>query len=306
MSILSELQDIQGVRLKQEAPLADYTTLRIGGAAEILAEITEQEALPQVYRVCRRNRIPVRFVAGGSNILIADEGLEGVTIVNRINRISWSEEGGVLVSGGFWLDDLVVQSAERGWHGLEFAAGIPGSVGGGLAGGAGAFGHLLGDFLLSAEVLDMKGRLREVAAEELGISYRTSKARERGDIILTARFHRLRRGETQAIRSEIERIKHQRTAKHPGPDLPSAGSFFKNLPPEEPGGFRVPAGKYLDEAGVKGLRMGDAHVFEKHANIIVNRGHATAADVNRLADEMARRVKEMHGITLVREVLFWK
>ena len=306
MDITNRIESIKGVRLKRGVPLAGYTTLRIGGPAEILVEAVEEQSLVEVLIMCLRHGVPVRLMGEGSNILVADEGLEGVTIVNRVARIAWLQEGSVAVSGGFSLDEFVRSAADIGWQGLEFAAGIPGSVGGGLVGGAGAFGSLLADFLLSATIIDTRGGICELSAGDLGISYRHSEARDRGDIILEARFQGLRRRNPQAIHTEIDRIKRERTSKHPGPDLPSAGSFFKNLPPERPGGFRVPAGKYLDEAGVKGLRIGDAQVFERHANIIVNRGHATADDVNRLADEMATRVKMMHGIDLVREVLYWK
>ena len=112
--------------------------------------------------------------------------------------------------------------------------------------------------------------------------------------------------DSQALTQRIDRIKAERETKHPGNDLPSAGSFFKNLSPAEPGEKRIPAGKYLDEAGVKGLRIGDAGVFDKHANIIVNYGHATAAQVNELAESMARRVRERFGIELEREVQYIK
>ena len=305
MGLVHDLAGIPNLLLRPAAPLAEYTTFHIGGPAEILVEATTEDSLLRAITLCRQQGVPVHFLGGGSNVLISDAGLDGVTLVNKGRFLSWGEDGCATVSGGFLLDDFVGETAQQGWQGLEFAAGIPGTVGGGLAGGAGAYGHLLGDYLLGARILDTHGAVREVSAREMGIGYRESAARERGDIILSVAFHMLQRSDRQAIQLEIKKIKRDRAGKHPGPDLPSAGSFFKNLPPLEPGGRRIPAGKLLDEAGVKGLRVGDAQVFEKHANIIVNRGRATASDVNRLAEEMAERVRHRHGVTLVREVLYW-
>lgn len=305
MSPADDLAQIPNLILRPAAPLSRYTTFRIGGPAEILVEATTEDSLLQAISFCRRWGVPLRFLGGGSNVLVSDGGLDGVTVVNKVRFLSWTDDGHATVSGGFSLDDFVEQTAQRSWQGIEFAAGIPGTVGGGLAGGAGAYGHLLGDYLFTARILDSHGTIREVSAEHLGIGYRESAARERGEIILSATFHRFQRSDRQAIQREIRKIKEDRACKHPGPDLPSGGSFFRNLPPLEPDGQRVPAGKLLDEAGVKGLRIGDAQVFEKHANIIVNRGWATAADVNRLAQEMAERVRRRHRVNLVREILYW-
>ncbi|MFH1743740.1 MAG: UDP-N-acetylmuramate dehydrogenase [bacterium] len=305
MGLVDTLADIPNLVVRTEASLAQYTTFRIGGPAEILIEASSEDALLEVISLCQRSGSPVRLLGGGSNVLAADRGLEGIVLVNKVRQVRWADDGQVEVSGGFPLDEFVEILAAKGWQGLEFAAGIPGTIGGGLSGGAGAYGHLLGDYLLSATVMNSSGTVRHVPAAELGIGYRESAARERGDFILTATFHRLQIEEPRVIQEKIREIKEDRAAKHPGRDLPSAGSFFKNLPPPEPGGRRIPAGKLLDEAGVRNLCVGDAQVFEKHANIIVNRGRATSEDVNRLADEMAERVYRMHGVRLAREVLYW-
>ncbi|HQO33867.1 MAG TPA: UDP-N-acetylmuramate dehydrogenase [bacterium] len=305
MTLLSDLGTIPGLTVRPQARMSEYTTFRIGGPAEILVETDSENSLLQVIEYCRKRGIPCRFVGGGSNLLVSDEGLTGIVLVNKVRSVEWKEPCYVRVSGGFPLDEFVSLLAEEGQAGLEFAAGIPGTVGGGLAGGAGAFGNLLGDFLESARILDVHGNIREAAPSALGIGYRESVARDRGDLILEATFHRLQPAAPEEIQARIREIKSERASKHPGPDLPSAGSFFKNLPPTEPGGRRTPAGKLLDEVGAKGLRVGDAQVFEKHANIIVNRGQATAKDVNTLADEMAKRVYERNKIQLNREVLSW-
>jgi len=293
-----------GERLKQQVPLAPYTTLRIGGPAEYLLEVHSTDELITAYRAGQDEGLPVYLFAGCSNLLISDRGLAGLVLINKTESIAWGENYTVTVDGGYSLDRLVTDTCERGWADLTFAAGIPGSLGGALIGGAGAFGHLVCEYLLRADILRQDGSVSTVPREELGINYRTSEAKKRGDILLTAVMGPFTPGSKNDLLQEANRIRAERETKHPGPKLPSAGSFFKNLPPRVPGGHRIPAGKYLDEAGVKGLRVGDAGVFEKHANIIVNYGNATAEQVNRLADLMAERVKEKFGIVLEREVQY--
>lgn len=298
------LRDAFGPALKNEAPLSDYTTLRIGGPAEFLLEAETSEDLIRACRLARRLGLPIRFLAGCSNVLVSDAGLRGLVIINKTNHIEWFSDYTVLVDGGYNLDRFVYEVSRRGWADMTFAAGIPGSLGGALAGGAGAFGNLVHNYLLKAKILRGDGSVATVPVRELGIEYRTSDAKRRGDIIITALMGNYFPGKPEQLLDEIDRIKLERGVKHPHNGLPSAGSFFKNLPPSEPGGRRTPAGKLLEIAGVKSLRFGGAGVFEKHANIIVNHGGATAADVNRLADEMASRVLKRFGIVLEREVQY--
>ncbi|MFB3785497.1 MAG: UDP-N-acetylmuramate dehydrogenase [bacterium] len=301
---LSTLRARFGGRLRQHVPLASYTTLRIGGPAEYLLEAHTTEELITACRACLEAQIPFYLFAGCSNLLISDRGLAGLVLINKTDSIAWHEDFTVAAAGGYNLDRLVSETCERGWSDLTFAAGIPGSLGGALIGGAGAFGHLVCEYLRAADILRKDGTVAAVSRDGLGIGYRTSEAKKRGDIILTAVMGPFTPGAKDALREEADRIRAEREIKHPGPKLPSAGSFFKNLPPLEPGGHRIPAGKYLEEAGAKKLRVGDAGVFEKHANIIVNHGNATAEQVNRLADLMAERVKEKFGILLEREVQY--
>ena len=293
-----------GDRVESRVPLAPYTTLRIGGTADLLFEAHRVDDLAEAYRLGLQYQIPIYLLAGCSNVLISDEGLRGLVIINRTGEIAWHDDYTLLADGGYNLDQLVCETAARGWADLTFAAGIPGSLGGALVGGAGAFGNLVHHYLLDADILKRDGRRETVPVADLGISYRTSEAKKRGDIILWARMGIFSSGDSASMSRETDRIKAERRAKHPDVHLPSAGSFFKNLPPAEPGGMRIPAGKLLEAAGVKRLRVGGAGVFEKHANIIVNYGSATAADVNTLADEMAARVKAQFGIELEREVQY--
>lgn len=291
-------------RLQTNVPLSGYTTLRIGGPAQYLLEVKTVDELLDASYLAQKSNIPFYFLAGGSNVLISDEGLIGLTVINRIETIDWYANYTVRISSGYPLDRFVTETAQRGWGDLSFAAGIPGSVGGGLAGGAGAFGHLVCEYLREAKVLHRDGNVEILPVKELGIQYRSSEVKNRQDIILEAELGPFSHGKAEEFLHACHQIRTEREQKHPGSNFPSAGSFFKNLPPTEPGGRRQPAGKFLDEAGVKNLRFGDAGVFEKHANIIVNYGHATASEINQLANEMARRVKEKFGITLEREVQY--
>jgi UDP-N-acetylmuramate dehydrogenase len=290
--------------LREQVPLAPYTTLRIGGPADYLLEANTPEDIVTAYRITRDEHIPFLLLAGCSNVLISDDGIRGLVLINKTSAIQWHANYTVTVDSGYGLDTFVVEASERGWGDVSFAAGIPGSLGGALIGGAGAFGHLVHEYLIEADVLQRSGDVTTMRAEELGIGYRTSEARTRGDMILRALMGPFQPGDRAKLVAECHRIKAEREGKHPDCHRPSAGSFFKNLPPAAPGDRRQAAGKYLDEVGAKTLRVGDAGVFEHHANIIVNYGNATANEVNQLADLMAERVKERFGIILEREVRY--
>lgn len=305
-SVHSLFQDALGSALLFNIPLAPYTTFHIGGPADMLLEAYNVETLVKAYRSAIEHNVKIWFLAGCSNVLIHDDGLRGLTLINRTNHISWDDENlQVTVDGGYNLDKLIFEISDRGWADITFAAGIPGSLGGALIGGAGAFGNLVHEFLLEVDMMRPNGERLTAPVDELGITYRTSAAKRRGDIILTAKMGNFVCGDRDKNLEEIKRIKAMRDEKHPAyGNSYSAGSFFKNLPPNEPGGWRVPAGKLLDECGCKGLRIGGAGVFDKHANIIVNYGNATCADINHLADEMAARVKAKFNIDLEREVQY--
>ena len=284
--------------------LAPYTTLQIGGPAEFFLEATSQEQLIAAYRAASDLGLRFIFLAGCSNVLIDDAGLKGLVVVNKTQAIEWHDDFTVHIDGGYNLDQFITEASQRGWGDISFAAGIPGSIGGAIVGGAGAFGNLVHEFVLQARILRKDGSIDTVPVESLGITYRNSEARRRGDILLEAHMGKFEPASQDALFENINKIKAQREIKHPSIHEPSAGSFFKNLPPAEPGGWRTPAGKYLDEAGVKGMRVGHAGVFDKHANIIINLGGATCEDVNQLAQQMAAAVKDQFNIQLEREVQY--
>jgi len=271
----------------------------------MLLEAASEAQIIAATTACRRLGVPCCLLGEGSNVVVDDAGLAGLVVINRVATVCWGLPGrSVTVGGGFNLDRFVTAVSQRGWGDITFAAGIPGTVGGGIVGGAGAYGHLAAERLTRARILDTAGRVADIDASRLGIRYRNSDALLRGDILLAATFGGFGRDEPETLADRIETIKAKRRRKLPPADLPCAGSFFKNLPSPAAGGRRIPAGRLLDQCGAKQMREGGAAVFHNHANIIVNTGDASAADIDRLADRLARRVRRRMGIELTREVRF--
>ncbi|MBI2838620.1 MAG: UDP-N-acetylmuramate dehydrogenase [Acidobacteria bacterium] len=285
------------------AALAHHTTFKIGGACRALVPVTDDGTLAELAGHLSEGRVPHIMIGGGSNLLFDSSGYEGIVVKNLV---SWIRRSGdrIEASGGCDLQDLLRFSLDEGLAGLEFAAGIPGTFGGGLAGNAGAYGANLGEILESASILDDRGRAREVAREYFEFAYRRSRIQRTGEIILSARIRLSPCVNLAASRSRCDEILASREAKHPHAGMPSAGSFFKNLDRFDDSGKRIPAGLLLDKVGCKGLRIGNAQVYEKHANIIVNLGGATSSEVLTLAAEMRRRVLESFGVALEPEVRF--
>ena len=304
-STRDQLVELFGPALKESVDTAPYTWMRVGGPAEYLIEARRTAQVVQARALCRRRGLPFVLLGGGSNVVIDDAGLAGLVLVNRCAHLRWDlDTRQVTVAGGYDLNRLVTAVSARGWGDLTFAAGIPGTVGGGLVGGAGAYGRLIVDVIRSARVLHPDGTVGQEPVAALGVGYRQSDALRRGDIVLAVTCGPFAPADVAVLAARIAEIKTDRAGKHPPPDLPCAGSFFKNLPPPAPGAQRIAAGRILDECGVKGLRQGGAAVFARHANIIVNTGGATAADIHRLAERMAARVARQRGIVLEREVRY--
>jgi UDP-N-acetylmuramate dehydrogenase len=293
-------RDLQS-QVLQSVPLDSLTTLRVGGPASFLCRVGNPEQAVRFQALALERQIPFFILGGGSNVLADDRGFRGLVL--HVSTENIDLKGDTVRAGtGVSFDGLIERTLDLGLTGLEFASGIPGTLGGALVGNAGCYGHEIGEFLVEALLLRPDGRLETVGPEEFGFRYRETDLRETGTIVLEAVL-KLQRGDVdQAAGLRRGKILDRR-AKHPV-DLPSAGSWFRNLPAAEPGGRRRAAGVLLEKAGAKDMSEGDARVFAKHANMIVNTGGATSADVLKLAARMKSAVLEKFGIQLVEEVRY--
>jgi UDP-N-acetylmuramate dehydrogenase len=278
-----------------DEPMEKHVTFRAGGKAAYYAEPTSLDELRAVVDCANDCGIEWRVIGNGSNILVRDEGYKGLIIAlgRRFGAVGVSSGDTVFAEAGALLSRVGSIAADAGLAGFEFAAGIPGSVGGAVAMNAGAFGGEMSDIVTDVAVLTRTGAYVERAADRLGFGYRTSDLQRNGDVVVAARF-KLEKGDPAAIREQMAQLARTRRSRQPL-ELPSAGSAFKR--PE--GTF---AAKLIDEAGLKGLSVGGARVSEKHAGFIVNAGGATASDIIALMDEVKRRVKESSGIELEPEI----
>jgi UDP-N-acetylmuramate dehydrogenase len=281
--------------------MADLTTFRLGGPAGRFVDCATPEELISAVRAADG---VFRLIGGGSNLLVSDAGLEGLVIRYRSETPQIAIEGDeVVVSGATLLDDLAAWSVEEGLDGLVMCSGIPGTVGGAVAGNAGAFGEQIGDRTVSVALLLLNGTCEIMPAAGLGFAYRRSALQQPGaPAILSVRLA-LPRGDRAALRARREEILALRAAKHPDwRRVATAGSFFKNVEPTSVAGRRQAAGWFLEQAGALAMRVGGAHPFEKHANIVVCDPGGTAQDVLDLSQRMAAAVRETFGLALKREV----
>ncbi len=285
-----------GDRLEVQAPLAPHTTFRIGGAADLVVEARTGTELEALWRMAHECEVPCLVLGRGSNVLVSDRGVRGLVVLNRCADWQINEAGVLSVASGMPLATVARRSAETGWAGLEWAVGIPGSVGGAVIGNAGAHGGYVGDTLQSVTVLD-HGTMRTLAREALGLGYRTSyfKTLPLGNgrpVILSASFG-LRPDNAEELQARIRELLQWRAERHP--QEPSAGSIFKRT-------AQYPAGFLIEQAGLKGRRMGGAQVSPKHANFVVNVGGATAGDVRALVGEIQEVVAARFGTELELEI----
>ncbi len=283
----------------RDEPLSRFTSFRTGGPADFVVIPSGRDELKDIILLANAKEIPYYIIGNGSNILASDRGFSGIIVVIRENRreICYEEDadGTVLVrvDAGHSFAKLANDAAGRGLAGLEFAAGIPGTVGGAVFMNAGAYGSEVKDRIVSAEVMDTAGNISVLSRDELELSYRHSVIGEKKLIVLTALF-RLTKGNKEDILAEIAELNAKRREKQPL-EFPSAGSTFKR--PE--GNF---AGKLIEEAGLKGYSVGDACVSEKHCGFIINKGHATSDDIYRLMNEVTETVFNKSGVRLEPEV----
>lgn len=276
------------------APMAQYTTFRVGGPADILVSPGSQDEVRTLFAAIQAEQVPCTILGNGSNVLVLDKGIRGVVLKlgNALKGLA-IEGNRIQVEAGVLLSRLAAAAADAGLTGLEFASGIPGSLGGAILMNAGAYGGEIGNLVRTVTVMDHEGQTRTLNREQMDFRYRHSVVMETGDIILSAVLE-LTPGNPAAIRDRIRELTQKRISKQPL-NFPSAGSTFKR----PPGYF---AAALIDQAGLRGYRVGDAQVSEKHTGFVVNRGHATASQILQLMDDVKNRVHAMSGVWLEPEV----
>ena len=281
-------------QIRKEEPLSRHTTFRVGGAAEYFV-MPSVSQVPEVVALCRAYGLPLTVIGNGSNLLVSDEGLRGVVLElgKAASGIRLLDSEDLAVAAGTLLSETANYAAKHGLSGMEFAAGIPGSLGGAVVMNAGAYGGEMKDILSGVRVLTKNGEIRVRPADELELSYRHSRMMDEEDLVLEARLN-LTQGSEVVIRAKMDELRKRRVEKQPL-EYPSAGSTFKR-----PEGYF--AGKLIEEAGLRGFRVGDAQVSEKHCGFVINRGAATAAQILELMQRVQERVKENSGVDLEPEV----
>lgn len=299
--------------MMERVSLRPYTTMRVGGPARYFVPMRDLEMLAEVAACLHESGLPHTVIGSGSNLLVSDAGVDAVVVVNQCNRIRMGVEAEA--ECGCWFQDLFLSAAQAGLGGLEFAVGIPGTLGGALVSNAGAYRASIGEFLTAVEVVSA-GTRKVVAPTDLEFRYRDSVLRrpDPPPIVLLKAMLRLEEEEPRHIYDLARDYQRQRISKQP--PHPSVGSFFKNVldkkVAERLDGLRedlreagvVPAGYLIEACGMKGMRRGDAFISPRHANFICNLGEAEAADIHWLAQEAKRRVREEFGVELEPEVLY--
>lgn len=284
--------------LKYNEPMARHTSFRIGGNAEAMAFPKTKAELAEILKLAAELSVKPAILGAGTNVLAPDEGMEGIVICLKdcLDGMEQLDDTRIRVMAGVTMTRAAVFAANSGLAGMEFAHGIPGTVGGGVYMNAGAYGGEIKDITESVEIMDFSGNIRTLTNEEMGFSYRHSRMEYSGEIVLSAVFA-LEKGDMVTIKGKMKELQAKRSASQPL-DLPSAGSAFKR--PAQ--GY---AAALIDQAGLKGYQVGGAAISTKHAGFAVNLGGATAADVKALLQQVSDLVYETNGIRLEPEVRIW-
>ncbi len=286
-----------GCDIVLDEPLCRHTSFQIGGPADALITAPDAQSLAAVYAALRQQDIPVRFLGNGSNLLVDDAGVRGAVVRLSPDVPVVVDETRITCGAGTPLKRLCRIARDHALSGLEFAFGIPGLVGGAIYMNAGAYGGEIADALISASVLLPDGTVSEWNKQMLDLSYRHSALMEIDGIVVSATFQ-LMPGDITAIETQMNDYMKRRRDKQPL-EYPSAGSYFKR-----PTGYF--AGALIEQSDLKGFTVGGAQVSEKHAGFIINRDHATCADVLRLEEAVREKVYRDHGVVLEREVQYWR
>jgi len=297
--LLEKLSMIAGLKVKSDEPLARYTSMKIGGPADYFIEAQDDAALRQVLPLLRRHGAALCLLGNGSNVLISDRGVRGAVIrlAGIFKRVEWREdETGVRVEVGaaYPVTQLVREAARRGYAGLEFAEGIPGTMGGALVMNAGAYGSEFEKIVDQVEGVTQEGGVARFARTQINFTYRDANLPP-GMVVTRVRL-RLSKQEASQVSSKLRELVTRRKSSQPS-GYPNSGSMFRN----PPGDF---AGRLIEAAELKGKRIGQAQISERHANFIVNLGAAKADDVRQLMDLARAEVKQRFGVELTAEVKF--
>lgn len=291
---LTELQNVMGGSgIFMEEPMKKHTTFRVGGPADVLIQ-PDETALAAILALCRQYHVSYSFIGNGSNLLVGDKGIRGV-VIEMTDPMGNIEVDGTKITAqaGAMLSKIANTAASNGLGGMEFAAGIPGSVGGAVVMNAGAYGGEMKDIIEKVYVLDENGAQLELDRDALDLGYRHSCIPEKKYIVTKVVLELVPRNEAE-IRSEMKELNEKRAEKQPL-QYPSAGSTFKR-----PEGYF--AGKLIMDAGLRGYQVGGAQVSEKHCGFVINKGDATAADICQLMRDVSDKVQAQFGVVLEPEV----
>ena len=296
-NIIRDLEAVPGgPEVLTDEPMSRHTTFRIGGNADVFVTPRNIMQTVEVLRIVQESGFPFFVIGNGSNLLVSDSGYRGI-VVRIFRGMSDIRVDGDLIEAeaGASLSSVAAEARESSLTGFEFASRIPGTLGGAVVMHAGAHGGEVKDAVKSAKVLTREGEVITLTADELAFGYRTSIIQKEDYVVLSAEI-RLRRGEQDAIRARMKELQERRISKQPL-EYPSAGSTFKR-----PEGYF--AGKLIDDAGLRGFRVGDAMVSDKHCGFVINTGAASASDVRSLMRQVSERVYENSGVRLEPEVRF--
>lgn len=291
---LTELQNVMGGSgIFMEEPMKKHTTFRVGGPADVLVQ-PDETALAAILALCRQYHVSYSFIGNGSNLLVGDKGIRGV-VIEMTDPMGNIEVDGTKITAqaGAMLSKIANTAASNGLGGMEFATGIPGSVGGAVVMNAGAYGGEMKDIIEKVYVLDENGAQLELDRDALDLGYRHSCIPEKKYIVTKVVLELVPRNEAE-IRSEMKELNEKRAEKQPL-QYPSAGSTFKR-----PEGYF--AGKLIMDAGLRGYQVGGAQVSEKHCGFVINKGDATAADICQLMRDVSDKVQAQFGVVLEPEV----
>ena len=292
---VSRLQSEIAGQVRFDEPMCAHTSFRIGGPADALVVPSDTEDICKILRISQEEQSPLTVVGNGSNLLVRDKGIRGIVLKLGNALKHWEHTGDTFIfESGVSLAQCCRIIADAGYTGMEFAVGIPGSLGGAVFMNAGAYDGEMKNAVVSVQVMTRSGNIRTLDREDLQFSYRHSALQGSDEIVLKVTLQ-LQKGDRAAIQAKMDDFSQRRISKQPL-DIPSAGSTFKR--PE--GRF---VGQMVEESGLKGFRIGGAEVSVKHAGFIVNADHATAADVLQLIEFIQKRILENYNVVLIPEVL---